>query len=119
MTYGNAVKQREEMIVEYKRMLDFETNPLRLEDIHSQIKNLESQIHDLKTGRSPFSKPKPLNITTTIIEKDPENPSEQKITVIDPTPKPPSPTLPKPTRLENSLRAKIQAAKANKNTNTK
>lgn len=118
MTYGNAVKQREEMIAEYKRMLTFETNPLRIEDIQSQIKNIESQMHDLKAGRAPFSKPKPLNIKTTILEKDPENPGEQKITIIDPSaPKASSsePSTPQPaTRLENSLRAKIMAAKAKK-----
>lgn len=115
MTYGNAVKQREEMLTEYKRMLVAETNPDRIDDIDAQIKFLESQIHQLKQGKPLFGKGKPLNITTTIIEPNREKPGEQKVTVLNPTPATPTATSPQsPTRLENTLRAKIQAAKAAK-----
>lgn len=119
MTYGNAVHQREEMITEYKRMLVSESNPIRIDDINKQIKQLESQIHELKLGKPLFGKSKPLNITTTIIEPDREKPGAQTITVLNPQSavKPETPVVTKPTRLENSLRAKIQAAKAAKKDN--
>jgi hypothetical protein len=114
MTYGNAVKQREEMLAEYKRMLASETNPTRLDDIAKQIKFLESQIQELKLGKPLFGKAKPLNITTTIIEPDREKPGSQTVTVINPQPVVKEAEVPTPTRLENTLRSKIQAAKAAK-----
>ena len=102
MTYGNAVKQREEMLTEYKRMLASETNPTRLDDINKQIKFLESQIQQLKLGKPLFGKAKPLNITTTIIEPDREKPGSQTVTVINPQPIVKEADVPTPTRRENT-----------------
>lgn len=137
MSYGNAVRQREEMLTSYQAMLGTETDPLRIADIEKQIKLVQDQISQLKVGKPLFGKVKPLNITTTFIAPNPEKPGEQIVTVINPQPVDPTPTLssaPSPAvapkklgnklrdtlknkqaqSAENSLKAQIQAAKAAK-----
>lgn len=125
MSFGNAVRQREEMISEYESMLKNTTLQSRIDDINHQISFLKDEISELKKGKPLFGRPKPLQQTRTIIEPDRESPSGQKVTVINPindstsTVAPSIPVAPSKTtngRLENSLRAKIQAAKAAKKT---
>ena len=138
MSYGNAVRQREEMLAEYERMLKLETDPTRISDIETQIMLVKDQISQLKVGKPLFGKPKPLKMTTTLIEPDPEKPGEQIVTVLNAPPSPAvavaeegssePPQTPAPKRLgnnlrnkrkslqaslaENSLKAQIEAAKA-------
>ena len=120
MSFGKAVHQREEMVAEYERMLKTESNPSRIADIENNIMQCKDEIAELKKGKPLFGRPKPLNQTRTIIEADRESPSGQKVTVINPksddtktqTPAPTAPTT--QSRLENTLRSKIQAAKAKK-----
>lgn len=144
MSYGNAVRQREEMLAQYELMLKTETDPLRIADIESQILVVKDQIAQLKVGKPLFGKPKPLKVTTTVIEPNPEKPGEQIVTILNaPTTPSPTPaddtvalltqsqTIP-PKRLgnklrdkrkslqaataEDSLKAQIEAAKAAKQT---
>lgn len=143
MSYGNAVRQREEMLTAYKQMLETETDLIRRSDIEKQILLIQDQISQLKVGKPLFGKVKPLNITTTLIEPNPEKPGEQIVTVVNPQPAPrseaetPNVILSKskdevgqPKRLgnklrdtlknkqaistEDSLKAQIAAAKASK-----
>ena len=128
MSYLNAIKQRESMIQEYKKMLIGETNPTRITDIQKQIDLCQDEIAELKIGKPLFGKPTKLTQETKIITADPETKS-QKIVVINPrseeTPSVnPSESKDKvaqsltgPKRLENDLRNKIQAAKAAKKVN--
>lgn len=118
MSFGNAVRQREEMITNYQAILKTETSLDRIADIKKQISLCEDEITELKKGKPLFGRPKPLVKESRLIESNPEKPGEQKVTILNPQPTPVTPTpptaTPKPTRLENSLRSKIQAAKAAK-----
>lgn len=130
MSFSNAIHQREEMNKAYKKLLLSETSADRIAAINDQIDLNLQEIAQLKEGKPLFGRPKPLKQTTTTIERDPENPKEAKITVVDNlTPSTPTPTTPstrlanklrdsfKPkvaTSTENSLKAQIAAAKAAK-----
>ncbi len=132
MSYGNAVRQREEMLAQYELMLKTEKDPLRIADIESQILVVKDQIAQLKVGKPLFGKPKPLKVTTTLIEPNPEKPGEQIVTVLNPAPTLTASDAPTPKRLgnklrdkrkslqaataEDSLKAQIEAAKAAKQT---
>lgn len=132
------------MLGTYRQMLVEETDIIRRADIEKQILLIQDQISQLKVGKPLFGKAKPLNITTTYIEPNPEKPGEQIVTVVNPQPslvatnQPNSTTAPEPKtdsprtdkRLGNklrdtlkykqaenaeaSLKAQIQAAKAAK-----
>lgn len=132
MSYGNAVRQREEMIAEYERMLKSTTIQSRIDDINHQIAFLTDEINELKKGKPLFGRPKPLQQTRTIIEPDRESPTGQKVTVINPPTEKstgqgnaaPSKRLGNKLRdalkpkvsnaAENALKAKIEAVKAAK-----
>jgi hypothetical protein len=137
MSLSNAVKQREDIIKEYERILETETDPIRIKDINSKIQFCQEEINLLKTNKPLFGKPKPLPQETHIYEPDPEKIGEQKVTVISnktkeqlPPPKPSSKKIKNPLRetlkakinnpSETSLRARIMAAKtaAKKQQNT-
>lgn len=134
MSLSNAIRQREEMISEYKSMLMVETNLERIDNIQKQIKLCEDQIAELKTGKPLFGKPKPLTQTTTLIEPNPEKPGEQIVTILN-APKEKEVALSTPNEkpvkrlgnklrdarknvvaqsAEDSLKAQIMAAKAAK-----
>jgi|GEM_PF-2371930 len=146
MSYRNAIAQREQMIVDYKQMLEDENSPNRKLALQSQIDNTQEEIDYLKQGKPLFGRPEPLKQTTTVIESDREKKGEQIITtrdfegkIIDPEPEaveseptPIIPVPPKPQKLgnalrdiihqatsptEDSLKAKIAAAKAAKKPN--
>lgn len=130
------------MIAEYRRILTFETYPARREEIEQQILICKDEISQLKNGKPLFGRPKQLKQTTRIIEADREKPGGQKITLVsehkleEPTKKEkevvaPAATTPKKSKLlrnalrdrrkakltelsENSLKAKVAAAKAAK-----
>lgn len=125
MSFDHAISQRAKMNQDYQVMLDQTTDPIRKTAIEKQIKlNLE-EIEALRKEQTKiFGKATPLVQETKIIERDPET-KGQKVTVLNPSSRPEPveikeslPPSPKPTktaaRLENSLRAKIQAAKAAK-----
>lgn len=134
MSYANAIRQRELMIEEYKKMLQTTDDATRTLDINKQISLLQDEIAQLKIGKPLFGKPTKLTQETRIITADPETKS-QKIVVINPHPveevviSPLTPGVKGPhtpgvsdsrvpvTRLENDLRKKIQAAKAAKKVN--
>lgn len=84
MSFHNAIKQRNEMIDTYKKMLDNENNQLRIEDIKKQINICEEEIRQLKVGKPLFGKPAKLQQETRIYETNPEKKGEQKITILDP-----------------------------------
>lgn len=127
MSFDHAISQRAQMNKDYQAMLDQTTDPTRRSAIEKQIKfNLE-EIETLRKEQTKiFGKVIPLVQETKIIESDPET-KGQKVTVLNPSPKPEDakPTEPpkvstlpshhgKTKRLENNLRAQIQQLKANK-----
>jgi len=125
MSFDHAISQRAQMNKDYQTMLDQTTDPTRREAIEKQIKlNLE-EIESLRKEQTKiFGKATPLVQETKIIESDPET-KGQKVTVLNPSPKPkeeksPEPpkvsslSSPKTKRLENNLRAQIQRLKNKK-----
>jgi len=125
MSFDHAISQRAQMNKDYQTMLDQTTDPTRREAIEKQIKlNLE-EIESLRKEQTKiFGKATPLVQETKIIESDPET-KGQKVTVLNPSPKPkeeksPEPpkvsslSSPKTKRLENNLRAQIQQLKNKK-----
>lgn len=142
MTFHNAIAQRQAIIASYRKMLTTETSEDRITAIKKQIKLINDELDELKVKQQQiFGKKTPLTQETTIIEPDHESKSGQKVTVLNPTIKPKevvvepevdttpvSPTTrltnnlrnafkPKLTgSAEDSLKAKIAAAKAAKKT---
>lgn len=72
------------MNVVYKKMLSEEVNPKRIEDIKKQISLNEDEIDQLRQGKPLFGTPKPLKQKVTLIVSDPET-KGQKITKVDET----------------------------------
>lgn len=140
MSFHNAIVQRQTVIANYKTMLETETDPVRIADIKSQIGKVSDTIGELKKKQIQiFGKKSALIQETKIIEPDPEQRGGQKVTVLNPLPKPivpqVSPELTTATTApskrmgnalrtafkskvaettENSLKAQIAAAKAAK-----
>lgn len=113
MSYGNAIRQREEMIQEYTAMIRNETDPTRIADIKKQIDLCKDEISQLKNGKPLFGKPTRLNQETRIITADPET-KTQKVVVINPHPKEEAaPSTTETKRLGNSLRDILSAKKTN------
>ncbi len=82
MSYDNAISVRGQMNLTYQQMLEEETNPQRIEDIKKQIKLNEAEINQLRQGKPLFGTPNALKQETTIIESDPET-KGQKVTILD------------------------------------
>jgi hypothetical protein len=114
MSFSNAIRQREQMITQYRLILETETNPERILDIQNQIDLVQDEIAQLKAGKPLFGKPRKIIQATRLIEPDPEKKGQDKITILSSLPPLVPPTTTPITRLENSLRAKIQSAKAAK-----
>lgn len=140
MSYSNAIKYRSTMNETYRKLLATTTSDEDRSAIQKQIDFNLKEIEQLKEQQYKiFGKKEPLKPTTTIIEKSNlDNLGEIKTTIINApkvttTPPTPSPsTSPTPKRLgnklrqaiheatapsEDSLKAKIAAAKAAKKAN--
>jgi len=71
MSTTRAVKQREEMISAYKKMLKDETNTSRIDDLNAAIKITEEEMEAIKkSGGKLFGKAAPIKQATTIVEYD-------------------------------------------------
>ncbi len=81
MSYDNAISKRAQMNLDYQKMLESETDPLRKEAIQKQIKLNNDEILELRQGKPLFGEGKPLKQEITIIESDPET-KGQKVTVV-------------------------------------
>lgn len=65
------MKQREEMISAYKKMLKNETSPVRIQSIEEALAFTEKELGEIKKlGGKAFGKTEPLAQETTIIETD-------------------------------------------------
>lgn len=120
MSLNSAIRYREEMISNYKKMLATENSDFRIEEIHKQIALCEQEILELKSqqGRL-FSHKVPLKQATIIIEPDRDNLGSSKITHIPPLNPAVTLTGTAPTakssskgRLGNTLRDKLKSKKA-------
>lgn len=99
----------------YKKLLETTYTEEGKSAIQKQIDFNNQEIAQLKGQQTQiFSKKEPLNPLTKVIEKNPEG--DTTTTVINGPKVTPNPPVSQkaPTRLENDLRKKIQAAKAAK-----
>ncbi len=111
MSYDNAISKRAQMNLDYQKMLEEETDPIRQEAIKKQIKLNEDEIQQLRQGKPLFGQPQVLKHETKIIEPDPET-KGQKITVINELPTTPDTetiSAPSTKKIGNSLRDKLKA----------
>ncbi len=111
MSYDNAISKRGQMNLDYQKMLEEETDPIRQEAIKKQIKLNEDEIQQLRQGKPLFGEPTILKQETKIIESDPET-KGQKITVINEhsnTPETEIKTTPGTKKIGNALRDKLKA----------
>lgn len=111
MSYDNAISKRAQMNLDYQKMLEEETDPIRQEAIKKQIKLNEDEIQQLRQGKPLFGQPQVLKQETKIIEPDPET-KGQKITVINELPTSnDTETTPPPSskKIGNALRDKLKA----------
>jgi len=111
MSYDNAISKRAQMNLDYQKMLEKETDPIRQEAIKKQIKLNEDEIQQLRQGKPLFGQPQVLKQETKIIEPDPET-KGQKITVINELPTTPDTetiSAPSTKKIGNSLRDKLKA----------
>ncbi len=111
MSYDNAISKRAQMNLDYQKMLEEETDPIRQEAIKKQIKLNEDEIQQLRQGKPLFGQPQVLKQETKIIEPDPET-KGQKITVINELPATTdteTESLPSNKKIGNSLRDKLKA----------
>lgn len=111
MSYDNAISKRAQMNLDYQKMLEEETDPIRQEAIKKQIKLNEDEIQQLRQGKPLFGQPQVLKQETKIIEPDPET-KGQKITVINELPTTPDTetiSAPSTKKIGNSLRDKLKA----------
>lgn len=118
MSVNLAIKQREDSIAEYKRLLQTETYPPRIADIEERIKLCQEEINLIKNNKPLFGKARPLTQETRIYEPNPEKKGEQKVTIINPKPTEMEDKNPTPSenKIGNSLRSTLQdkAAESNK-----
>lgn len=110
MSYDNAISKRAQMNLDYQKMLEEETDPIRQEAIKKQIKLNEDEIQQLRQGKPLFGEPTILKQETKIIEPDPET-KGQKITVINELPTTPETenTQASNKKIGNALRDKLKA----------
>ena len=114
MSYDNAISKRAQMNLDYQKMLEEETDPIRQEAIKKQIKLNEDEIQQLRQGKPLFGQPQVLKQETKIIEPDPET-KGQKITVINELPTTPDTetiSAPSTKKIGNALRDKLKAKTA-------
>mgnify|MGYP003480892479 FL=1 len=114
MSYDNAISKRAQMNLDYQKMLEEETDPIRQEAIKKQIKLNEDEIQQLRQGKPLFGQPQVLKQETKIIEPDPET-KGQKITVINELPTTSDTetiSTPSAKKIGNALRDKLKAKTA-------